>query len=264
VSGDKFTKKDDNIFKSQVKSVEKALNILGAFSVEYPRLTFTEISDRLDIPVGSVYRFLSTLCSCGFLEFEKATKKYSLGPKMILLGSVAVESIDLVGIARPFMEEIRKRTNETVSLYVKRGLEKMCVCKIESSHSIRYSSKIGELTYLHGGASGRVLMSTMSPQELDEYERVVGFKKLASLTLLDRTAVEASLEKTRQDGYAISLKERSENSAGIGVPIFDCTKKVAACLNITLPSDRYDQARIPEWVDLLRWAGAEISRKNGY
>ncbi len=47
---------------------------------------------------------------------------------MIYLGSLAIESIDLVDIASPFMEEIKQKTNETVSLIIRRGFKKnMCI-----------------------------------------------------------------------------------------------------------------------------------------
>lgn len=250
--------------KDGVKSVEKALKILGLFDVDHKRLTYSEICELSKFPVGSVYRFLLTLSSCGFLDFEPSTKKYSLGPRMIYLGSLAIESINLVDIASPFMEEIKRKTNETVSLFLRRGFKKICVFKVESGHSIRYSSRIGDLIYLHGGASGKILMSTMTKEELDEYEKVEGFKQLTNSTLTSREEVDEALMKTRNEGYAVSYEERSDNSAGIGVPIFDYRKNVVACLNITLPADRYDQKKIPQWISLLKISGMAISGKNGF
>lgn len=250
--------------KDGVKSVEKALKILGLFDADHKHLTYSEICGLSKFPAGSVYRFLFTLNSCGFLDFEPSTKKYSLGPRMIYLGSLAIESINLVDIAGPFMEEIKRKTNETVSLFVRRGFKKICVFKVESGHSIRYSSRIGEHVYLHGGASGKILMSGMSKEDLDKYEVTEGFQKLTSWTLTSREEIDRSLAKTREDGYAVSYEERSENSAGIGVPIFDHRKNVVACLNITLPADRYDQKKIPEWISLLKVSGMAISEKNGF
>jgi IclR family acetate operon transcriptional repressor len=258
------TAPEESAGNGQIKSIEKAIKLLGIFDTDHKHLTYSEICLLSKMPVGSVYRFLLTLNKCDFLDYDPSTKKYSLGPKIIYLGNLATESIDLVKIARPFMEDIRRKTNETVSLFIRREFKKICVCKVESEHSIRYSSRVGEPAYLHGGASGKVLMSTFSRDELDKYEKEEGFKSLTSTTLTKRSEVDEALRKTREDGYAISSAERSENSAGIGVPIFDCNRKVIACLNITLPSDRYDQGKIPEWIDLLKKAGLEISRKNGY
>ncbi len=236
----------------QVKSVEKAIRLLGIFDVDHKHLTYSEIC------------FLSTLHQCDFLDYEPSTKKCSLGPRIIFLKGLAIESIDLVGIARPLMEEIRQATKETVSLFMRREFKKICICKLESERSIRYSSRVGELVYLHGGASGKVLMSTFSKEDLDRFEKEEGFKSLTSNTFTQRPEVDGALRKTRENGYAISFAERSENSAGMGVPIFDCNRKVLACLNITLPFGGYDQAKIPEWIDLLKRAGLEISRKNDY
>lgn len=249
--------------KGAIQSVGRALRILGLFDAEHKRLTYSEICQLSKIPPGSVFRFLSTMKDFGFLDFEPVSKRYSLGPRMIFLGSLAMESIDLVEIARPYMEELKEKTNETVSLFVRRGFKKVCVFKVESEHSIRYSSRLGEIMYLHGGASGKVLMSGMTKQELDDYEEKEGFNKLTPSTLSSRDEIEEAFESTREEGYAISFGERSANSAGIGVPIFDCKRNVIACLNITLPADRFDKSKLPEWVSLLKESGMAISRKNG-
>lgn len=249
--------------KGAIQSVGRALRILGLFDVEHKKLTYSEICQLSKIPRGSVFRFLSTLKDCGFLDFESGSKRYSLGPRMIFLGNLAMESIDLVDIARPYMEGLKEKTNETVSLFVRRGFRKVCVFKVESGHSIRYSSRLGEIMYLHGGASGKVLMSGMTQEELNEYEAQEGFQKLTASTLSLRDEIEIALERTREEGYAVSFGERSANSAGIGVPIFDCKRNVIACLNITLPADRFDKSKLPEWVSLLKESGMAISRKNG-
>ncbi len=104
----------------------------------------------------------------------------------------------------------------------------------------------------------------MTKEELDEYERTEGFQKLTDWTLTSREEIDEALIKTRNDGYAVSFGERSGNSAGIGVPIFDYGNSVVACLNITLPADRYDEKKIPEWISLLKVSGAAISEKNGF
>jgi IclR family acetate operon transcriptional repressor len=241
----------------------KAFKILQLFT-EKQHLTFSEINAKLNMPLASLYRFLSTLLDCGLLGLDNMTKQYSLGPSMIYLGSLAINSVDIIKLAIPFMEEMKEKTGETISLFVRHDNYRMCVAKVESDHPVRYSAKIGALSLMHGGASGNVLMSGMTKKEIDVLEALKGFPKLTERTPTDRKKIDEAIEKTRRDGYSISYQERQEGTAGVGVPIFDHRGKVVASLNITLPSDRFDEEKIPAWVELIKDAGKRLSQKNGY
>ena len=253
--------KNDN--KSIIQSVCKAYDILELF-IENNNLSFSEINTKVNMTTPTLYRFLATLIHCGLLDCNRKTKIYSLGPNILLLGNKAMNSFDIVRIAQPFMEDLKDKTHETISLFVRRDLQKICIAKVESDQSIRYSSKIGEPSYLHGGASGNVLMSDMTKEELDTLEHKIGFSKLTNYTVTDRQKINDALKQTRENGYWVSYKERREDTAGIGVPIFDHTGRVIASLNITLPSSRFDKKKIPGWVEQLKKAGQNISKKAGY
>ena len=249
--------------KSVIMSVYKAYKILELFG-EKSGLSFAEINNRLDLPQATLYRFLATLITCGLLDVDPKSKLYSLGPSMIYLGNAAVSSIDIVSLARPFMEKLKEETNETISLFIRKGFKKICIAKVESDLSIRYSAKIGEANYLHGGASGNILMAGMTKKELDMLESTIGFPKLTEHTVIDRGKIERILDKTRKDGYWVSYKERRDDTAGIGVPIFNHLGQIVASLNITLPSTRFDEITVEKWIPILKKAGLDISRKNGY
>lgn len=247
-----------------VKSVIKGFQILDLFTQGNPQLSFSDIKNRMKMPNGSLYRFLTTLTMMEILEFDAQRKKYTLGYRLIHLGDVASRSADLADIALPHMERIKSRINETVSLFVRRGHKKVCLLRVESDLAVRYISLVGEPSHLHTGASGKILMSDMSAEELDELERAEGFPRMTSNTLTTRAAVEEALAAVRRQGYAISYAERNMGSAGIGRPILGRNGKVAACLNVTLPSERYDEEKIPLWLDLLKESTDEISKRLGY
>lgn len=249
--------------KSMVQSISKACYILDLF-IDNSNLTFSEINDHVNMTTPTLYRFLATLVNCGLLYYNKKTKIYTLGPAILHLGNAAINSLNIVSIAKPFMEELMEKTHETISLFIRKGFQKICIAKVESNQSIRYSSKIGEPSFLHGGASGNILMSGMAKDELDLLEKKVGFTKLTDYTVTDRNTINEVLEKTRKDGYWVSYKERRDDTAGIGVPVFDYTNNVVASLNITLPSSRFDETKIPEWVEQLKTAGHDISKELGH
>lgn len=249
--------------KSLIQSVCKAYKILELFG-DKAVLNFSEINERLALPQATLYRFLSTLVACGLLDVDAKSKMYSLGPSIIYLGASAISSINIVELARPYMEKLKEETKETISLFIRKEFNKICIAKVEGDYTVRYSAKIGAPFYLHGGASGNVLMSGMTAKEIDALEREVGFPKLTKYTITERARINENLAQTRANGYWISYKERRDDTAGIGVPVFDHSGQVIASLNITLPSTRFDKEKIKLWLPLLMDAGRQISRKNGY
>jgi IclR family acetate operon transcriptional repressor len=254
----------DKSEKEKIKSLEKAFQILELFSRGKHLLTFSDIRKLTKMPIASLYRFLSTLSGAGYLEYEPSTKQYSLGSKLIFLGTLALEGLDIVKISAPYMETLKEKTGETVTLFVRRGFRKICVSKVESDYSVRYTAKVGQPNYLHVGASGKVLLLGLKKEMLDALEKETGFPRMTDQTITSRSELETTLEKVRVDGYAVSSGERQEGSAGIGVPVYDFNGEVVASLNISLPAERLSSEKTDVWVNLLRDAGMAISKKMGY
>jgi len=70
----------------EIKSVRNCFRILSLFSKQNPDFDADEISQAIDIPRSSVYRYLNTLIQESILEYDPTTKKYELGLKILELG----------------------------------------------------------------------------------------------------------------------------------------------------------------------------------
>ncbi len=73
--------------KGTLKSVEKALQILEAFSINNPELSAAELEEKLSLPKVSIYRFLRVLQKRGFIMQNSQTREYRLGIKVFELWS---------------------------------------------------------------------------------------------------------------------------------------------------------------------------------
>ena len=87
---------------------------------------------------------LVTLVNTGYLEQDPLTSRYQLTTKLWRLGAPAVESLDVVKIARPWLERLVSATDETVhlsALDASGGI--VYVSKVESARSIRVQTRMG-------------------------------------------------------------------------------------------------------------------------
>lgn len=98
------------------RSLERALQILGAFSFETRELTLVELSSTLRLSKSTVYRLTSTFSNYGFLQYNEAEKKYSLGPKLFELGGIVAASFSLRKAASAHLTQLYTKLEKTVFL----------------------------------------------------------------------------------------------------------------------------------------------------
>jgi IclR family pca regulon transcriptional regulator len=103
-------------FMSTHKAVEKALDILMAFTPHNQELGTIELSKRMGFHKSTVSRLLHVLCRKGFLHQNPDTKKFQLGPSAMTLGVAIKKSLEtnLVHIAKPYIDRLREEFHETI------------------------------------------------------------------------------------------------------------------------------------------------------
>lgn len=133
-------------------NVKKALDILFVLGEAETPLSVSEIAQRASIPESTVYRLLQTLENNGIIE-RKSKGQITLGLRILELARSLTQQMDryLNVIARPIMEKITEKTNETSILAVRSGIEVICIESIASSRLIRFAIENGRLLPLHRG-----------------------------------------------------------------------------------------------------------------
>jgi IclR family KDG regulon transcriptional repressor len=247
----------------EIKSVRNCFRILSLFSKDNPDLDADGISQAIDIPRSSVYRYLNTLIQESILEYDSTTKKYELGLKIFELGGTAYHQLELRKIALPLMKELAKRTRETVYLATLDKDRAMCVERIESDLPIRLSINQGESFPLHASATARILMAYL-PDE--EQNRIIkkGLKKFTKYTITDSQRLRKNLREIKKRGFAFSNQELDLGAKAVSAPIFDFFGRAIAGLSIAGPVHRFDGKKVVEYKDLVVHYCRRISSKLGY
>src|SRR5256712_5450031 len=72
--------------RSSIQSIDRATAILKALASGPRRLGVSELADRLGLARPTVHGLLQTLQSHGFVEQDRHSDKYQLGPGLLQLG----------------------------------------------------------------------------------------------------------------------------------------------------------------------------------
>ncbi len=135
--------------------------------------------------------------------------------------------------------------------------------KILPMREIRYDRDIATQRVAHYVASGLMLLSGLTDQELETY---LG---RSIPTEDDPDAIAERVSAGRLEGYVANLYGRVEGAAGVAAPIRDPDGRIVAVVNISGPRERIanNLDRVTEaTVEAARRASEELSRrifKNG-
>ena len=248
----------------KINSVDKAVTILNCFSKKEPVLGTGVISKMTGYTPSTVSRLLSTLGARGVVEKTVGHGRYQLGYRIYFWGLLSQRQNNLAKLALPFMEALRDKCGEEVSLYIVVENQRTCLQRVPSKHGIAMNVSIGERLPLHAGASGQVLMAYMDEktrQRIIENEKL---ERYTDKTLTDPNQLSAKLQKIREQGYAVSREEREPGAYSIVAPVRDVAGGVVASLCITGPVYRLDDNAMQANMADVQTSATLISEKIGF
>lgn len=247
---------------SDVRVLDKALDIILTFTRQDSELGPTEVAQRVGIPRSTAHRVMLTLARRGFLEREEATGRYRLGAMFLLLASQVEMQQDLKRAALPVLRQLQQSTGEAVNLNVVYQGERLCIEKIDSQHALRAQISVGSRTPLYAAAPARVLLAFLPEQER---ERVLtSLRPVTGNTLIDPEQLRADLARIRETGYATSAGEAVPGVASVAAPVRDHTGEVVASISCGGPVVRFPPERLPELVEETVQAARLISFRLGF
>jgi DNA-binding IclR family transcriptional regulator len=238
-----------------IRAVGRALAIFDAFDNEHLSLSLQEISERIRMPKTTTFRLVATLERAGFL-IRMDNQQYCLSLKLARLGGLVRGTLSIREIARPVMLEVNRQTQETVTLNTVVGTDRMVLEVVDTPSPLMSMARLGQHQPLFLGASGRIVMAYMEPDELDAV-----LKKNAPADF-DRSSLDRELARFRRQGFALTRGQRVPGLTAIAVPIFDMNGRVPHSLALTGPSVRLDP-RDSDLADIMIAAGRDVSTRLG-
>jgi IclR family KDG regulon transcriptional repressor len=244
--------------------LERAFSILDLFTAEHPEWSTTEVSQASDLPIPTAYRILVALRRRGFVTQDGSTKRFRLGIAALELGERARVLVDIRTASVPVLRRLTRETGETALLTAVSEDHRSSVCleRVESPHPLRLSLQPGRRMPLHAGASQKVLLAYLAP---DEIERVASghLERLCRATIVDPGELRAELARIRRRGWARSFEETNVGVWGLAVPILGVHGRLIAAVGIAGPSARMSRVTDREHLARLRAAAADIAKAIG-
>jgi DNA-binding IclR family transcriptional regulator len=242
-----------------IKSVEKAIDLLFLFTADRTVLDVKSIATALNSPLRTAYRFVTTLRKRHVLLLEEGTGRCRLSPRLRRLIAAIEESGDIARLATPYLNDLARKSGETVQLLVSGGDDAILVDVVESPHTLRVGPRRGQRIPLHCGSGTKVLLAHRPPEEWEQYIERSGLKRHAPNTVTDPERLKRQLRRIRQTGFVVTHQEYVPGARALGAPIFDAAGQVTASLGVVGPDSRLTVKRAAELKPLVLETTRQIS-----
>jgi DNA-binding IclR family transcriptional regulator len=227
VKGMSFVKSSGDLAPrtSSVQSIERAISILKAFSMEKEELGVTELSHQLNLHKSTVSRLLTSLRREGLVEENMVTRKYRLGMALVTLGGL--------------------------------------VLQVPSPQIVKHIEWIGRRTPLHCTAVGKVLLAYAPAAEREAIIKA-GLAGYTSRTLTGPDALCQELGWVREHGYAVGQEEFETGLNSVAAPVRDHTGDLVASISVSGPAFRMASERLPSIAEQAQGSARALSEQLGY
>jgi IclR family transcriptional regulator, KDG regulon repressor len=245
-----------------LSSLQKVYRILDVFASADTELRVTDISQQARLDKSTVSRILASLSSAGYLEKNESNKAYSLSWKWHKLGNAVMNRyFDIRVAAVPFLDELAKETDEIVHLAVLDKTEAVSLEKRGRSRALTIGTQVGGRAPAHASSLGKVLISSMTEEELSRTFGRTPLVRLTGKTISNVSELLKEVKKIKKQGYAFDDEECHEGVQCLAAPVTDSNGTIIAAIGVSAPKQRMNKAKKEEIrAHLLQTAGCISQR----
>jgi DNA-binding IclR family transcriptional regulator len=242
-----------------IQSVDRSVRILLALQGAR-RLSLSDLAVRLDLPSSTVHGILRTLAAHGMVEQEPGSLRYMLGPAVLRLSSVYLDSLEFRSRALKWTEELARRTGGAVRAGVLLLDDVIIVHHEPRPDGSRQMPEIGFVIPSHASALGKALLA-FHPDQVPAEANDGRLRSMTGETIVDPRHLADHLTEITRTGLATEHDEAVLGESSLAAPVFDATGAAVGAIAVVLPSS--DWPPPASMHDDVREAARNISRELG-
>lgn len=222
-----------------VGAVAGAIKILRYLAESRVPVGVSRIAKDTKLNTSTSFNILRTLAMEDFVQFDPASKTYSLSLGIMEIAQGAASLGGDIGSLRPAMERIAHDHGATITLWQPVSSErKVLILSALTRSAMRIQMQIGQRLPVMIGAAGRIFTAYS-----DEPKAVLKrrFNEIRWETPIDFDDFLAQVKESREKGYAVDDGNFAYGLVSIAVPVFDRAGKPILAVTATMFSGKYKQ-----------------------
>lgn len=220
-------------------TLEKGLIILSLFDRDHTSRRLSEISKITGINKTSVYRFVNTLVTLGYLRKSANNNLLHLGPNSFVLGQQLFRGFDILQSIKPIIEKTFLEHKISIDSAMLHGHKLISLYRREVPNLIFLRLPL-VMKDLHARAMGKAVLANMYNEDLSAFLKNIKLKRLTPNTIVNQKALLKDLKQSKERGYSINNEEYVKGLICIGAPAINYkTNKVKGAVSLDFPASEY-------------------------
>ncbi|MCB1337636.1 MAG: IclR family transcriptional regulator [Maritimibacter sp.] len=198
---------------------ERLIRLLETIAGAATPLNATELARLTGVPRATVYRNITSLVDCGFVEITDCGSRYVLGMRFVKIALTGKSDTHVINAVSATLQSLVKDLAETAFLARFRG-GRVDLIHVETPTNPAMSYVYPGLGPKppHACSAGKVIAAFIAPElraELLDTHPI----RFTPNTVTDPQQIERDLNQVRRYGYAICDGEIEEGVASVAVPV---------------------------------------------
>lgn len=254
---------EEKVTKNPVQSAERIFQVAEMLA-EHGEMGLMEISAALGLHKSTVHRLLMSLVYMGYAKQDAETQKYMLSYKIVSMAGKILDRMDILKVAKPYMERLSDLSGETVHLVQREENNILYIYKIEAKvGTIRMVSHVGMVHPMYCSGVGKAIMATLPEKEVKQIWNESIIEKKTEHTITDYEEMKRVLAEVRECGYALDDEENEQGVRCIAASLRDYHNEVRYAFSISGPVSRMTRERVEELSVDVKKVQEELSRELG-
>ncbi len=254
---------EEKVTKNPVQSAERIFQVVEMLA-EHGEMGLMEISAALGLHKSTVHRLLMSLVYMGYAKQDAETQKYMLSYKIVSMAGKILDRMDILKVAKPYMERLSDLSGETVHLVQREGNNILYIYKIEAKvGTIRMVSHVGMVHPMYCSGVGKAIMATLPEKEVKQIWNESIIEKKTEHTITDYEEMKKVLAEIRKCGYALDDEENEQGVRCIAASLRDYHNEVRYAFSISGPVSRMTRERVEELSVDVKKVQEELSTELG-
>jgi IclR family transcriptional regulator, acetate operon repressor len=246
-----------------MQTVDKAMKLLGYFSVAVPEIGLSELARLASFDKAATRRFLVALANHGFIEQDSDTRKYRLGPAFLRLARIRETTRPLAGMVQHSLDELSQATSETAHGSMLSGEYLSIIGIAEPQRPTRVSVDPSQHLPLHATASGLACLAFLDEDTARQILAGTSLRKHTDRTCVSKRELKATLAETRERGYSMAVRTFDDEVISIAVPVFDATGIAIGAISVASIASRFNKESEQRIARCVLKAAAGVSEAIG-
>lgn len=242
-----------------IQSVDRAMRILAVLQGDH-RLSLGDIAQRLGLPPSTVHGIVRTLLAHRLVIQEHDSGQYRLGPAVLTMGNVYLDTLELRSRVLPWAEDLARRSGLAVRTAVMLVEDVVVVHHEPRPDGSRQMPEVGIVIPAHASALGKAILA-FDDELVDELLDGGTLRSMTGETTTDPVELRRQLEQTRSSGIAQEIEEAVLGECGIAAVLSDRLGGAVGAIGLVASNDEWPID--PAVVTSLRTAARSVSRELG-